>query len=128
MPEDPTGQRRIVGAECVHAHRGKPLHHRGLVHRPGNHAGAAGTRGAHEVFVHAGSSYYYTERKLFMTGTHPLLRVCPSIPLCYSSDNWDFGWLMARSDGHVARWLCDPYTLEFHKSEAHYAIRWFVAD
>lgn len=81
---------------------------------------------AHEVFVHAGSSYYYTERKLFMTGTHPLLRVCPSIPLCYSSDNWDFGWLMARSDGHVARWICDPYTLEFHKSEARYAMRWFV--
>jgi hypothetical protein len=63
-----------------------------------------------------------------MTGTHPLARVRPAIPLRYASGGWDFGWLMARMDGHVARWLCDPYTLEFHKSEARYAIRWFVAD
>jgi hypothetical protein len=82
----------------------------------------------HEVFVHAGSSYYYTERKLLMTGTHPLARVRPDIPLRYTSGGWDFGWLMARTDGHVARWLCDPYTLQFHKSAERYAIRWFVAD
>jgi hypothetical protein len=82
----------------------------------------------HEVFVHAGSSYYYTARKLFMTGTHPLLRVRPAIPLRYTSGGWDFGWLMARTDGHVARWLCDPYTLAFRKSAARYAIRWFVSE
>jgi hypothetical protein len=81
----------------------------------------------HEVFVHAGSSYHYTERGLFMTGTHPLVRVRPSVPLRYTSRGWDFGWLMARSDGQVARWLCDPYTLAFQKSVGHYAIRWFVA-
>jgi hypothetical protein len=80
----------------------------------------------HEVFVHAGSCYYYTERRLFMTGTHPLVRVRPAIPLRYTRGGWDFGWLMARSDGHVARWLCDPYTLAFHKSAARYAMRWFV--
>jgi len=82
----------------------------------------------HEVFVHAGSCYYYTERRLFMTGTHPLARVRPAIPLRYTSGGWDFGWLMARTDGHVARWLCDPYTLTFHKSAGRYAMRWFVAD
>jgi hypothetical protein len=80
----------------------------------------------HEVFVHAGSCYYYTGRKLFMTGTHPLVRVRPAIPLRYTSRGWDFGWLMARTDGHVARWLCDPYTLAFHKSAGRYAIRWFA--
>lgn len=80
----------------------------------------------HEVFVHAGSCYSYTERRLFMTGTHPLVRVRPAIPLRYTSRAWDFGWLMARSDGHVARWLCDPYTLQFHKSAARHAIRWFI--
>lgn len=82
----------------------------------------------HEVFVHAGSSYYYTERRLLMTGTHPLARVRPAIPLRYTSGGWDFGWLMARTDGHVARWLCDPYTLAFHKSAGRYAMRWFVAE
>lgn len=82
----------------------------------------------HELFVHAGSCYYYSERRLFMTGTHPLVRVRPAIPLRYQSRAWDFGWLMARSDGHVARWLCDPYTLTFHKRAGRYAMRWFVAD
>jgi hypothetical protein len=81
----------------------------------------------HEVFVHAGSSYHYTEQGLFMTGTHPVVRVRPNIPMRYSSGAWDFGWLMARTDGHVARWLCNPYTLAFEKSTARYAIRWFVA-
>lgn len=86
----------------------------------------AGTPLDHEVFVHAGSCYYYTGRRLFMTGTHPLVRVRPAIPLRYTSQGWDFGWLMARTDGHVARWLCDPYTLAFHKSAGRYAIRWFI--
>ncbi len=80
----------------------------------------------HEVFVHGGSCYYYTRRRLFMTGTHPLVRVRPALPLRYASRGWDFGWLMARTDGHVARWLCDPYTLTFHKSAGRYAIRWFA--
>ena len=82
----------------------------------------------HEIFIHAGSCYYYTEQKLFMTGSHPLVRVRPAIPLHYASRNWDFGWLMARTDGQVARWLCDPYTLTFQRSQARYALRWFVAE
>jgi hypothetical protein len=39
---------------------------------------------------------------------------------------WDFGWLMPRTDGVVARLLCDPYTLVFQRGEGRYAIRWFV--
>jgi hypothetical protein len=80
----------------------------------------------HEVFVHVGSCYYYTRRKLFMAGSHPLVRVMPAIPLQYRSRAWDFGWLMPRTDGFVARWLVDPYTLKFKKSEGRYAMRWFV--
>lgn len=80
----------------------------------------------HEVFVQVGSCYYYTKRKLFMAASHPVVRVKPAIPLCYSSRGWDFGWLMPRTDGFVARWLVDPYTLKFQRSEGRYAIRWFV--
>lgn len=80
----------------------------------------------HEVFAHVGPGYYYTKRKLFLAETHPLVRVRPAIPLAYGSRGWDFGWLMPRTDGFVARWLVDPYTLKFHKSEGRYAIRWFV--
>ncbi len=80
----------------------------------------------HEVFVHCGSCYYYTERKQFMAASQPVVRVSPAIPLRYHSDAWDFGWLMPRSDGHVARWLVDPYTLKFNRSERRHALRWFV--
>ena len=80
----------------------------------------------HEVFVHLGSCYYYTERKLLMGATHPVVLVRPGIPLIYESHSWNFGWLLPRTDGHVARWVCDPYTLKFHKSTTRHAIRWFV--
>ncbi|MBI3923520.1 MAG: hypothetical protein HY318_19025 [Armatimonadetes bacterium] len=80
----------------------------------------------HEVFVHTGPGYYSTERKLFCAGTQPVVRVTPAVPLRYQTRGWDFGWLMVRTDGLVARWLCDPYTLEFRESQAHHAIRWFV--
>ncbi|MCZ4345589.1 hypothetical protein [Devosia neptuniae] len=82
---------------------------------------------AHEVFVHAGSTYYYGDRKLLLTGTHPVVRVRPDTPLRYSSAAWDCGWLVARTDGQVERWLCDPYTLKFNRSRTRHAIRWFVA-
>lgn len=80
----------------------------------------------HEVFVHCGSCYYYTRSRQFCAASHPVVRVTPSIPLKYQSENWDFGWLMVRSDGHVARWLLDPYTLKFNRDHTRYAVRWFV--
>ena len=56
----------------------------------------------------------------------PFLDGRPAVPLRYGSRGWDFGWLLVRTDGFVARWLCDPYTLRFAQSEAHCALRWFV--
>ena len=82
----------------------------------------------HEVFVHLGACYYYTEQRLFMASANPVVRTRPSIPLGYGSRVWDFGWLMPRTDGHVARWLCDPYTLKFRRDSKRYAIRWFVSE
>ncbi len=80
----------------------------------------------HEVFTQTGSCYYYTERRLFTAAAHPLVRVRPAIPLRYASRSWDFGWLMPRTDGHVAHLRVDPYTLQFHRREGRYALRWFV--
>ena len=80
----------------------------------------------HEVFVHTGPGYYCTDRKLFTAGTQPVVRVRPAIPMRYTSRGWDFGWLMPRSDGFLALWLCDPYTLQFRKVEKHCPMRWFV--
>lgn len=81
----------------------------------------------HEVFVHLGACYYYTETKQLMASANPVVRTVPAIPLEYETGRWDFGWIMPRTDGHVARWLCDPYTLKFSKSTGRHAIRWFVS-
>jgi len=80
----------------------------------------------HEVFIQTGSCYFYSDRKLFIAGTHPIVRVAPAIPLKYSSRNWDFGWLMVRTDGLVSRLIYDPYTLRCQRSQGYHAIRWFV--
>jgi hypothetical protein len=80
----------------------------------------------HEVFVECGSCYYSTERRIFFAGSQPVVRVTTGIPMRYQHRGWDFGWLMLRADGFVARWLCDPYSLKFDKSQNHHAIRWFV--
>jgi len=80
----------------------------------------------HELYVHTGPGYYHTQRRLFCAGTQPVVRVKPGVPMRYTSRGWDFGWIVPRTDGSVARWLCDPYTLEFRKSQSRHAIRWFV--
>ncbi len=80
----------------------------------------------HEVFIQGGSAYYYTEQKLFIIGSHPLVRVCPSVPMRYASGNWDFGWLMIRSDGRIVYRRCDPYSLRFSDHITQNAVRWFV--
>ena len=80
----------------------------------------------HEVFVQGGSAYYYMERKLFMIGTHPVVRIRPAVPMRYASDAWDFGWLMVRTDGHTVYRRCDPHTLQFTDHVSQHGIRWFV--
>ena len=80
----------------------------------------------HEVFIETGSNYYYTEQKLFVAGTHPLVRVKPDIPMRYSSQAWDFGWLLLRTDGQVVYRRCDPYTLAFADQALRCDLRWFT--
>ena len=80
----------------------------------------------HEWFVQTHSNSYYTEQKLLITGTQPLVRLRSAIPLTYTSGAWDYGWLMVRTDGFVSRLLYDPYLLRSHRSETRHALRWFV--
>ncbi len=79
----------------------------------------------HEVFVQLGSCYLYTEQEQFVGGTHPLVRIRPAIPLAYSSRGWDYGWLIVRSDGHVALLIYDPYTLQSKRLFQRHELRWF---
>ncbi len=80
----------------------------------------------HEVFVQTGSSYHYTGRDLFFAGTHPVVRVRPSLPMRYTSRGWDFGWMFVRTDGFVQSLLYDPYTLQVRRKDSRHSIRWFV--
>jgi hypothetical protein len=80
----------------------------------------------HEVFVHTGPGYYGTQRRIFTAGSQPVVRVRAATPMRYASKAWDFGWLMPRTDGLVAMWLVDPYTLQYRKTEGQFAIRWFA--
>lgn len=89
-------------------------------------AAAAAPPVEHEVFIQAGPGYYYSGRKLFIVGTHPLVRVRPGIPLRYASRGWDFGWLMPRTDGRAAMLLYDPYSLQVRRRAGQFAMRWFV--
>lgn len=79
----------------------------------------------HTVFIQAGSCYHYTEQQLLIAASHPLARVRPAIPLRYSSGAWDFAWLVARTDGHVAKLIYDPYTLQSSRSSGQHEIRWY---
>jgi hypothetical protein len=80
----------------------------------------------HEVFVRIGAGYYYTEQKLFIAATHNLVRVSPAIPLVYTSQGWDFGWVIVRTDGLTITRICDPYSLKFTDKKRHCQIRWFI--
>jgi hypothetical protein len=80
----------------------------------------------HEIFVETGSGYYYTEERLFIAGSHPVVRVRPAVPMRYVSQGWDFGWLVLRTDGAVTYRRCDPYTLEFQDLALQCPVRWFA--
>lgn len=80
----------------------------------------------HEVFIETGPHYYYTETGFMIAETRPFVRVIPEIPMTYKDKNWDFGWAIVRSDGHVAGLWYNPYTLKYHRTYSNHAIRWFV--
>lgn len=79
----------------------------------------------HDVFIQAGSCYFYTRQSLLIAASHPLVRVRPGIPMRYESAAWDFSWLVARTDGHVARLTYSPYTLEPSRHFGRYEMQWF---
>ena len=82
----------------------------------------------HEVFVHVGASWHMTESGTVVAGTHPLVRVAPAIPLRYRAGGWDFGWLLAGTDGRVQQRLVEPATGAFRERESAHPVRWFARE
>jgi len=80
---------------------------------------------AHEVFIQCGSCYLYTGKRLLVAASHPVARVRPAVPLRYQTDAWDYAWLVARTDGHVAKLIYNPYTLSSTRSESRHEMKWY---
>jgi hypothetical protein len=87
---------------------------------------ADGTLIEHEVAVELGSMYLHTQGKFHSGESLPLVRIAPAIPLAYRSGNWNFGWILSRTDGCVFHLAIDPRTREISQTEGRYAIRWLV--
>ncbi len=80
----------------------------------------------HQLFIKTGPHYFYTESNFMVAETRPFVRVNPHIPMEYSHANWDFGWAIVRTDGHVAGLYYNPYTLKDKRTFSRHRIRWFV--
>ena len=80
----------------------------------------------HEVLIQTGPMYFYTETNYMLAESHPFVRVKPAVPMRYESGGWDFGWMIVRTDGHVAGLWYDPYTLKTRRTFGKHRIRWFV--
>ena len=81
----------------------------------------------HELFVEIGSIYYHRDQGFFSGESQPLVRIAPEIPLRYVGGNWNFGWLLPRTDGVVYHLAVDPYSHAIKETQSRCAMRWFVA-
>jgi hypothetical protein len=80
----------------------------------------------HEVLVEIGSLHNHLERGFLSGESLPLVRIAPAIPLRYDTGNWNFGWILPRTDGVVFHLVIDPYTHEVREFSDRCAMRWFV--
>ncbi len=87
--------------------------------------GRVGPIGA-ETFTLVGSGFVHVRAGLYVTLTHPLVRVAPGIPIRYGSGNWDVAWVFLRTDGQAQVRRIDPYTRAWEDRSARFACRWFA--
>ena len=80
----------------------------------------------HEVFIELHSVYNHHDSGFLGGESQPIVRVAPHIPLRYEHGNWNFGWVLPRTDGIVHQLVIDPQTRSFAKKEGRFAVRWFV--
>jgi hypothetical protein len=80
----------------------------------------------HEVFSLVGSGFVHVRARLYVTLTHPLVRIAPALPVRYRSGNWDVAWVFLRTDGQARIRRIDPYTRQWDDRGARFACRWFT--
>lgn len=80
----------------------------------------------HEVFVELHSVYNHHDSGFLGGESQPVVRVAPNVPMRYEHGNWNFGWVLPRTDGVVHQLIIDPLDRSFNQSEGRFGMRWFV--
>lgn len=81
---------------------------------------------AHEVFVTLHSVYNHEDAGFLGGESMPMVRVAPALPLRYETNQWDYGWILPRTDGVVNTLIVNPYTREIRQEVGRFEVRWFV--
>ena len=79
-----------------------------------------------EIYIHCGSSYYYTGDRLMITNTLPFVSVPANIPLTYKPKSFRYCWIIARSDGRIEVRAYSPFKNTWETRVAHLPLRWFA--
>ncbi len=80
----------------------------------------------HWVFVDMGPMYNHQDAGYIGGESRPLVRLAPNAPMVYRHGNWDFGWILPRTDGVVHCLRIDPATREFIREEVRLSVKWFA--
>ncbi len=80
----------------------------------------------HETFILVGSGFIHVRAGLYVTLTHPLVRIAAEIPIRYGSGSWDVAWVFLRTDGHATVRRLDPWTRVWEDRPTRFACRWFA--
>ena len=81
---------------------------------------------SHETFILVGSGFIHVRAGLYVTLTHPLVRIAAAVPIRYGSANWDVAWVFLRTDGQATVRRLDPYTRAWEDRTTRFACRWFA--
>jgi len=81
---------------------------------------------AYEAFIECGTQFAHLDAGFFAAMTIPTLLVGPCVPLKFTGENFESGWLLVRTNGSVDRQILDPSTFKWHCVQTRHALRWFA--
>lgn len=81
---------------------------------------------SHEAFVTLHSVYNHEDAGFLGGESMPMVRVAPAVPMRYQTDQWDYGWILPRTDGIVHQLIMNPYTRQVRQEAGRFAVRWFA--
>ena len=80
----------------------------------------------HEVFIECGVQFVHIDSQFSGVLTIPTLMLGPCKPLKFVGETFAPGWLLVRTDGRLCRQTLEPSTMQWQRTWARHAIRWFA--